>query len=347
MTFIYEAGFDPDAENTSHSFELSFIGYNKSILEVGCSTGYFTKILVDRGCDVIGLEMDPAAAKLAEEWAERVVVGDIDAGAIWDDVKDESFDVVLLGDVLEHLRDPLAAMRQVVRKLKPSGFVITSVPNIAHGDVRMGLLQGIFPYRDFGLLDRTHAHFFTLETIRQLLLDAGLVVVDTERVVVPLFESEIGVRRDEVSHSVVDQVLADPEAETYQFVMKSVRHNGTRTLTELSRRVNQLTDRAHHEVVRTALLRKELHDHDSLVLQSQELRRQVDEQQLYVEALEGHAAGLQHNLDSLNESYTDCSNKLIAVEAQYKAVLSMRTVQMTAPIRWLYNKIARGNKKTH
>ena len=70
---------------------------------------------------------------------------------------------------------------------------MTSLPNVAHGDVRLLLLGGSFRYREVGLLDRTHLRFFTLETIRELLRDAGLLVVDTKGVVVPLFGAELGV----------------------------------------------------------------------------------------------------------------------------------------------------------
>ena len=92
----------------------------------------------ERGCNVVGIEIDPDAALVAEQWAEQVVVGNIDEGEVWDYVKDEAFDVVVLGDVLEHLRDPLGSLRQAVRKIKPTGYVVTSLPNIAHGDVRIG-----------------------------------------------------------------------------------------------------------------------------------------------------------------------------------------------------------------
>ena len=93
------------------------VGHNKRVLEVGCAIGYFTQAMVERGCKVVGIELNPDAAALAEEWAERVVVGDIDRGELWNEVDDESFDVVLCGDVLEHLRDPLGALRAAVRKL--------------------------------------------------------------------------------------------------------------------------------------------------------------------------------------------------------------------------------------
>ncbi len=253
MSFIYETAVDPDAENNSHAFALSLIGFNKSVLEVGCSTGYLTKVMSERGCNVVGIEIDPDAALVAEQWAEQVVVGNIDEGEVWNYVKDEAFDVVVLGDVLEHLRDPLGSLRQAVRKIKPTGYVVTSLPNIAHGDVRIALLQGRFRYVPTGLLDRTHMRFFTLETIRDLLREAGLVVVDTKRVVMPLFYSEIGVKRSDVNHKTLDELHADPEVETYQFVMKSVRDNGPQAVNELADRVQELTDRLHNQRMRIAL----------------------------------------------------------------------------------------------
>ncbi len=260
MSSIYEVPVDPDQENNGHAFALSLIGYNKSVLEVGCSTGYLTKVMVERGCNVVGIELDPDAAEKAEKWAERVVVGNIDEGDVWNYVKDESFDVVVLGDVIEHLRDPLASLREAVRKLKPTGFVVTSVPNVAHGDVRIALLQGSSPTPKRGLLDETHIRFFTLETLRELLAQAGLVVVDTKRVVVPLFQSELGVKLEDVSHQTLDELHADPEVESYQYVMKSVRDNGSQALAELATRVNELTDRVHHQRMRLALTRKDLRD---------------------------------------------------------------------------------------
>ena len=287
---------------------------------MGCSTGFFTKVLVERGCNVVGIELDPEAAAMAEKWAERVVVGNIDERDVWSEVKDESFDVVVFGDVLEHLRDPLGSLREAVRKIKPTGFVVTCVPNVAHGDVRIALLQGKFRYSESGLLDETHLRFFTLETLRELLGQAGLVIVDTERVVVPLFHSELGVKRGDVNHQTLDALHADPEVECYQYVMRSVRDNGDHAVTELAARVDELTDRLHVQRMRLALFRGG--------------RGDVNEYERYISALEGHVSGLEHNIEVLNEA-------LIARNAEYQAVLGMRTVQMTAPIRWVYNRITR------
>jgi 2-polyprenyl-3-methyl-5-hydroxy-6-metoxy-1,4-benzoquinol methylase len=260
LAFIYEVPVDPDAENNPHAFLLDLVGYNKRVLEVGCANGYITKVLAERGCTVVGIELDAEAAAVAEKWAERVVVGDLDGGTLWEELDGEQFDAITFGDVLEHLRDPLACLRAAVRYLKPSGMVAISVPNVAHGDVRIAVLQGTFPYSPWGLLDHTHIRFFTKESLRAMVKEAGLVTVETRRKVVPLFQTEIDVSRERVDPSTIGSILEDPEAETYQFVMKAVLDNGSRAVATLGDRLTELSDQVHDEVVRTAFLHQEMHE---------------------------------------------------------------------------------------
>lgn len=104
------------------------------------------------------------------------------------------------GDVLEHLKDPLAALRRSVRTLRADGYIVASIPNVAHGDVRIALLNGTFPYTDVGLLDRTHLQLFTLASVRQLFADACLRVDELRRVLRPLFQTELGLSPDEVDN---------------------------------------------------------------------------------------------------------------------------------------------------
>jgi O-antigen biosynthesis protein len=326
LAFVYDMTVDPDAENNTHAYALAMVGHNKSVLEIGCATGYFTKAMVERGCKVVGIELDPTAAGLAEAWAERVVVGDIDGGALWEQIDDESVDVIVCGDVLEHLRDPLGALQAAVRKLKSDGIVVTSLPNVAHGDVRLQLLHGSFRYRDLGLLDRTHIRFFTLESVRELLRDAGLVVVDTKRVVVPLFGSEVDITRDEFQQVTIDEILQDPEAETYQFVMKSVRDNGTQATAELADRVAELTDQLGREGVRSALLRQDLHEASAA---RENLQDQVANLERHINALDGHVAGLDQTIAQLHHALAES-------EQRHQALLATKSFRMMAPLRRVY-----------
>ena len=101
----YTVEVDPSAENNPHSHALRIVGSGHRVLEVGCSTGYVTEHLVAAGNTVVGVELDPEAATLAERFAERVHVADLDLVRV-SSIEHERFDVIVLGDVLEHLRDP-------------------------------------------------------------------------------------------------------------------------------------------------------------------------------------------------------------------------------------------------
>ncbi len=332
--------------------------------------GYFTKVLAECGCKVVGMELDPEAALVAEEWTERVVVGNVDDPGVWEAVDDESFDVVTFGDVLEHLRDPLAVLRAAVRKLKPSGFIVSSLPNVAHGDVRLSLLHGSFQYGETGLLDRTHMRFFTLQTIRELLHDAGLVVVDTRRVVVPLFHTELGVQREEYPEAVVAEIQADKEFETYQFVMKSVIDNGSAAVESMAERLEEATDRVQELEVSNRLLEDRVtgyaemkaeyerlveQDHtfadliEDLTGQVVGLREEMATKASQAEDLEKTIASLSGALEESQRAHADSERARAESERaraeieraraesarQYDEIRNSRSFRMTAPLRRL------------
>jgi len=132
---------------------------------------------------------------------------------------------------------------------------VISVPNIAHADVKLALIQGTFPYGETGLLDRTHIYFFTKEGLLDLVKEAGLITTEICRVTVPVFGTEIGVQPKDVNNEVLAAILQDRESETYQFVIKAVRDDGTRSLEGLSSQLVELTDQLHDETRRYEALR--------------------------------------------------------------------------------------------
>jgi 2-polyprenyl-3-methyl-5-hydroxy-6-metoxy-1,4-benzoquinol methylase len=221
----YEGIVDLSNRNSSQVFAVEMIGGNKRVLEFGCASGYVSRVLRDRGCQVVGIEIDPEFASEAKEFCEDVIIGnaeDLDLESI---LAERSFDVAVFGDVLEHLSDPLAILRRVRQWLVPDGYVVASLPNIAHGAVRLALLEGRFDYTPEGLLDETHLRFFTHDTIKELFHQAGFVVVETRRTHVGIFESEIPVRREDFDPEVVARIEADHDATTYQFVVKALVDN--------------------------------------------------------------------------------------------------------------------------
>jgi SAM-dependent methyltransferase len=218
----YHVAVDPDAENNAHSAAIRFVGSGQRVLEVGCWSGHVTEHLVAGGNEVVGVEVDAAAAQLAEAHAERVHVADIERTPL-SALESGPFDVVMFGDVLEHLHDPTAALADAAGLLAPDGRFVISVPNVAHIDARMMLLQGNWDYQGDGLLDRTHLRWFTRRSLRELLADVGLVATRVERIRTPFGSSNLVFDRDAVSPALIQFASADPEAYTLQFVVEARR----------------------------------------------------------------------------------------------------------------------------
>lgn len=196
-------------------------GGPKRILELGCSAGLMTRVLHQRGHQVTGIEIDPVAAELCRPFTEELLVGDLDdsgADDLLGRVEPQGFDVLLAADVLEHLRDPLGALQRASAALAPGGTAILSIPNVAHGDVRLALLAGRFDYRSNGLLDRTHVQLFTLASLTEMIRSAGLVPVSWLRSTRAVGTTEIDV--DEALFEFGRRAFAnDPEIDTYQWIV--------------------------------------------------------------------------------------------------------------------------------
>jgi O-antigen biosynthesis protein len=253
---------------------LRMVGFNKRVLEAGCASGHVSERLSAQGCSVVGVEIEAGIVEPAMQWLERVIIGNIEENALWDELEGEYFDTILFGDVLEHLKDPLATLRASAKHLTPSGTVVISAPNIAHADVKIALINGAFPYHEDGLLDRTHIHFFTKESLLALVRDAGMAVVEISRVTVPVFETELGVSRNDVDSVTLDSILRDRESETYQFVVKATCDDAHHSIEGLSSKLVELTDLLLDETKRAASLKAE---NDALIGELTEVTAQRDE----------------------------------------------------------------------
>ena len=167
------AGYVPLSErpHRAHAKLLAAVGEGKRVLDVGCSSGYLAEPLAGLGNTIVGIELDPAAARAAEAFCERVHVGDVETMEL--PLDPGSFDVVLCGDVVEHLRDPVGALARLRPFLKPGGRLVLSTPNVANWAVRASLLAGRWRYTDRGILDRSHTHLFTRATLREAVERAG------------------------------------------------------------------------------------------------------------------------------------------------------------------------------
>ncbi|MEO1427505.1 MAG: class I SAM-dependent methyltransferase [Cyanobacteria bacterium J06633_8] len=214
-------------DNSSLKKMLCLIGENKRVIDFGCATGYFAKFLNSRGCQVTGVEVNTKAAKVAEEYCEQVINVDLDFVSLNDilsaSIAEEKFDVAVFGDILEHLRNPWKVLQETRNIIKPQGYVVASIPNIAHGAIRLALLQGNFDYQQFGILDNTHLRFFTRKTVTQLFEDSGYLIDSIEQTKLPIYCNSKLVpvfEKDNFDSNITNQIEQDEDADTLQFVIR-------------------------------------------------------------------------------------------------------------------------------
>ncbi len=143
-------------------------------LDIGCASGVLGEDLLRQGivsaCD--GIEAHGEAARLAEARLGRVWQGPLEAVSA--EVPWSTYDLVIFADVLEHLADPWAALRRLRADTAADCRLLVSVPNVRHYKVTLPLLlRGEFRYEDAGIMDRTHLHFFTRESLRETLGECG------------------------------------------------------------------------------------------------------------------------------------------------------------------------------
>lgn len=168
---------------------VQLIKPNSTILEIGCATGYIGKFLKEkRNCKMYAVEIDKESAELAKPYYEKIIVGDVENDDTIKQIPDIRFDYILCMNVLEHLRNPKEVLVKLKKFIKPEdGYLVATIPNVAHWSIRLKLLFGNFDYgkgkgifgSDHGiaLLDETHLRFFTRKTMIEMFQYAGYEIV--------------------------------------------------------------------------------------------------------------------------------------------------------------------------
>jgi 2-polyprenyl-3-methyl-5-hydroxy-6-metoxy-1,4-benzoquinol methylase len=156
-------------------FHLFPSGLSK-VLDVGCGAGRVGKALLDSGkaAELIGVELFEPAAAEARRFYKEVHVGDIEDMSL---NYDSYFDMVVCGDVLEHLKEPDKVVKKIYRWLKPGGLIVCCVPNIRYWRVCIDLLfKGDWEYVNEGIMDQTHLRFFTTKSFKRMLINASFSI---------------------------------------------------------------------------------------------------------------------------------------------------------------------------
>jgi O-antigen biosynthesis protein len=165
-------------DNVNPKIVELYAGEN-AILDVGCGAGALGerfKTLNPRAF-VAGVDYAPEAETAARRRLDTFQRLDLDREPLPDFGR--RFDLIVFGDVLEHLKRPDRLLASARTLLDPrTGRVIVSLPNVAQMRIRRRLLLGHFDYTPTGILDRTHLRFFTYATACELFTSCGFRIVD-------------------------------------------------------------------------------------------------------------------------------------------------------------------------
>jgi ubiquinone/menaquinone biosynthesis C-methylase UbiE len=141
------------------------------LLDVGCAAGFFLKVAGDAGWKVQGIEPNRGLAQWgSKEYGVPISSKDFLAS----NLPNRSFDVVTFWDVLEHVTDPKAYIREATRILKPGGFLFVNFPD-------MGSIFSKMFKQKWWFVSPVHLYYFDRRTLEQYFEEEGLRFVKQSR----------------------------------------------------------------------------------------------------------------------------------------------------------------------
>jgi 2-polyprenyl-3-methyl-5-hydroxy-6-metoxy-1,4-benzoquinol methylase len=213
-----------EGDGSSHAAMLQMLDRLPSsrILDLGCSGGLFAERARAAGHTVTGVDYMEIPG--VRERTDRFFVADLEVG-IPAEVGGR-YDVVVAGDIIEHLARPAELLKDIRRVLRPGGQLLLSVPNFGHWYPRARVATGFFGYDRRGILDNTHLRFFTRATLRRTVRSAGFDIIEESATGLPL--GAIGADSSGAMNVVrrIDRALvrSRPTLFGYQHVLRLVPH---------------------------------------------------------------------------------------------------------------------------
>jgi Methyltransferase domain len=326
-------GFDPDAPNDTAAilYRMARAGRGP-VLHLGIGADGVSGALSALGdMKVTRVVANPGAVAPEATNGPEFFVADPEVAGWYSALDGRTYDVVIVADLLEHLRDPARVLRDLreQRLLADDGRLLISFANVAHAAVANELLSG----------DATRVRWYTVGSMSRLLEAAGYVVGETHRTHHPTAEQPT--------------MTGNDEAQTYEYVLLAHPSAAGAQLALLRRQVDDAMQRlAEAETGRdqiSALLEEEraaFHDDigrgaDELEQLQQKLSQVIDERS----ALREEKARLHYQLAGLHDQLAGLRDQLAAtIEAKRTADRELATIRQSRSYRYSRGlaKAARG-----
>ena len=139
---------------------------------IGCGVGSTEAVLVKKGYEVHGVDIEPEAVEIA---AKNLTTARVIAPDDLHPFAPESLDGLILADVIEHIPRAWEALCEFTRAVRPGGWVVISVPNMRSLEVLHEFMwKGDWPERETGIFDATHIQMMSKKRLKRWIAAAGL-----------------------------------------------------------------------------------------------------------------------------------------------------------------------------
>jgi 2-polyprenyl-3-methyl-5-hydroxy-6-metoxy-1,4-benzoquinol methylase len=202
---IYKEGFESKLSSQPSTIKSDgfkpyldiFAKYRQTnrMLDIGCFTGSFLVAAKNQGWKVEGTEISEPAAKFAQdEHNLSVYVHNLETGI--GPLPTDTFDVITLFDVIEHVQDPPALLSNVMSLLRPGGLVFADTPN--YGSIVRMILG-----KEWSVFFPWHRYYFTKYSLELMFTQTGYKITRIESFGVKPFSRANVYRRLLREHSIV------------------------------------------------------------------------------------------------------------------------------------------------
>jgi len=189
------------------------------VLDIGAGNGLLGWLIsrTHQKTVIDGVEPSPGGAGLAEKYYRKFFCSTIEG--VREQLSQVYYDFIVLADVIEHISDPFSFLKDIIGTFPGKTRIILSIPNVAHGGVRLDLLNGYFEYVDSGLLEKTHLRFFTWDTIVQMVNKLNYYPVVVYHLQRDFMKTKFLQARNKPGIFCLYRLMNDRHALTYQYLL--------------------------------------------------------------------------------------------------------------------------------
>jgi 2-polyprenyl-3-methyl-5-hydroxy-6-metoxy-1,4-benzoquinol methylase len=193
---------------------------NKNILDIGCFSGeLLNRVRIGQKVSnsYFGADLDNYLSK--DFNFINFISFDFNDNNLSNLFENKKFDIVILGDILEHLVNPWIALNNIHQIIEDSSKILISIPNSGHWYFRLKIFFGNIEYTNNGLFDKTHLRFFTKKSSKELINDSKLEIVELSYSSLP-WENLLKGRLVSKILSIFERffILLRPQLFAYQFI---------------------------------------------------------------------------------------------------------------------------------